>query len=161
MSVPLEILQDHINYSAWATARLLEACAQLSPEELSHDFRAADSTIPGTLAHVYGADRIWLSRVEGLSPTGFPTAEESTIRGLQAGFAPVHEGWKRVIASVSPAADIKYADMKGRQWQQPLWQIVLHLVNHATHHRGQVSGFLRALGHTPPNIDLVYYQRRQ
>jgi len=41
----------------------------------------------------------------------------------------------------------------------PLWQILLHVVNHATHHRGQVSGFLRAMGHTPPPLDLIAFYR--
>jgi uncharacterized damage-inducible protein DinB len=49
--------------------------------------------------------------------------------------------------------------MKGRPWKQPLWQLVLHVVNHGTHHRGQVSGFLRSLGHTPPILDPIYFYR--
>jgi len=47
------------------------------------------------------------------------------------------------------------------QAQQPLWQVVLHAVNHGTHHRGQVSGFLRTLGHTPPVTDLSHFYRRR
>ena len=41
------------------------------------------------------------------------------------------------------------------------WQIVTHVVNHGTHHRGQVSGFLRTMGHTPPPLDLSFYYREQ
>jgi uncharacterized damage-inducible protein DinB len=40
-----------------------------------------------------------------------------------------------------------------------LWKIVLHVVNHGTHHRGQASGFLRAMGHVPPPLDLIAYYR--
>jgi uncharacterized damage-inducible protein DinB len=49
--------------------------------------------------------------------------------------------------------------MRGNRWQQPPWQIVLHVVNHGTHHRGQVSGFLRAMGQTPPPVDLSMFYR--
>jgi uncharacterized damage-inducible protein DinB len=56
-------------------------------------------------------------------------------------------------------AEIVYRDLKGRTWKQPVWQLVLHLVNHGTHHRGQVSGFIRAMGATPPPLDLVFYYR--
>jgi uncharacterized damage-inducible protein DinB len=49
--------------------------------------------------------------------------------------------------------------MRGNPWRQPLGQLVLHVVNHGTHHRGQVSGFLRAMGHVPPKLDLVSYYR--
>jgi uncharacterized damage-inducible protein DinB len=54
---------------------------------------------------------------------------------------------------------ISYQDTKGRSYSQPVWQILLHLVNHGTHHRGQVSGFLRAMGGTPPPLDMIAYYR--
>jgi uncharacterized damage-inducible protein DinB len=50
--------------------------------------------------------------------------------------------------------------MRGRTWTQPIWQLVLHVVNHGTHHRGQVSGFLRTMGRVPPVLDLVAFYRR-
>ena len=56
---------------------------------------------------------------------------------------------------------LAYRDLKGRAYEQPLWQLILHVVNHGTHHRGQVSGFLRSLGHVPPPLDLVAYYRQQ
>jgi uncharacterized damage-inducible protein DinB len=49
--------------------------------------------------------------------------------------------------------------MRGNPWRQPLGQLVLHVVNHGTHHRGQVSAFLRMMGHVPPKLDLVTYYR--
>jgi len=49
--------------------------------------------------------------------------------------------------------------MKGRVWRQPLWQLVFHVVNHGTHHRGQTAGFLRALGRIPPALDMTVYYR--
>jgi len=52
-----------------------------------------------------------------------------------------------------------YQELKGRTWNQPLWQLARHMVNHGTHHRGQVSGFLGAVGHALPPLDLVFYYR--
>jgi len=49
--------------------------------------------------------------------------------------------------------------MCGNPWRQPLGQLVLHVVNHGTHHRSQVSRFLRVMGHVPPKLDLVSYYR--
>jgi hypothetical protein len=57
------------------------------------------------------------------------------------------------------AADFDYQDLNGNPWRQPLWQLVLHVVNHSTHHRGQVAGFLRTLGRVPPPLDITVYYR--
>jgi uncharacterized damage-inducible protein DinB len=53
---------------------------------------------------------------------------------------------------------IAYRDLKGNAYETPISQIA-HLVNHATHHRGQLSGFLRAMGRAPPALDLIAYYR--
>lgn len=54
---------------------------------------------------------------------------------------------------------VAYRDMQGNHWKNSIWEIVLHVVNHGTHHRGQVAGFLRAMGHTPPTLDLMAFYR--
>jgi uncharacterized damage-inducible protein DinB len=54
-----------------------------------------------------------------------------------------------------------YHDSRGNPWTTPRWKIVLHVVNHGTHHRGQVSGFLRTMGHKPPQLDLIAYYRER
>ena len=63
------------------------------------------------------------------------------------------------LSDEAAMAHLSYVDLKGRQWQQALWQIVLHVVNHGTHHRGAVSGFIRSMGHTPPVLDLIAFYR--
>ena len=54
-----------------------------------------------------------------------------------------------------------YKDLKGNPYTTPYWQIILHVVNHGTHHCGQVSGFQRSLGHAPPPLDLMAYYRER
>jgi uncharacterized damage-inducible protein DinB len=164
MAVSPSVLQDHIDYTAWATARLLAAATQLSRGELTSDFQTADGSVLGSLVHIYFADRTWLARVQGAPFPGLPTEAESTLEYLQTAFPDLHGRWRQFASSLtveSPKREIKYTDVSGTQWKQPLWQIMLHVVNHATHHRGQISGFLRAMGHNPPGVDLVYYQRGQ
>ena len=67
--------------------------------------------------------------------------------------------WAGGLTDESACARVHYTDLKGNPYETPIWQIVLHVVNHATHHRGQVSGFLRTMGHTPPPLDLMAYYR--
>jgi uncharacterized damage-inducible protein DinB len=76
----------------------------------------------------------------------------------------VIEGWRRWAESLGEGdleAVLGYTDLRGREWRQPLWQIVFQVVNHSTHHRGQVSGFLRAMGRTPPALDFIVFVRQQ
>ncbi len=157
-------IQHHIAYTAWATGRLLDAVAQLSPEELTRDFGTSDKSVLGTLAHVFAADRVWLGRVEGNPPAKFLDPEKDLkMETLTTEWPAVLDRWKQNLTSATQEqidAVVDYKDLKGNPYQQPLWQIVLHMVNHATHHRGQVAGFLRSMGKTPPPLDLIAYYRQ-
>ncbi|MBZ5623749.1 MAG: DinB family protein, partial [Acidobacteriia bacterium] len=164
MSVSAATLRTHIDYSAWASRHLVDAAAQLSPEELVRDFQTADRSVLDTLVHVYAADRLWLSRLNGGPHPGFVTDADRSLSVLQTEWPRLHESWKQWAAELTDEtalAPLAYTDMKGRPWSQPLWQLVLHVVNHGTHHRGQVSGFLRSMGRTPPAIDLIFYYRER
>lgn len=155
------ILEGHLDYSAWASQRLVAAAATLGADELTRDFGTADRSVLGTLVHVYAADRVWLGRVEGRPPATFVDPEiDMHLSVLQHEWPALIERWKgRLRAEPDTARVVDYQDLKGNPYRTPLWQILLHLVNHGTHHRGQVSGFLRSMGHTPPPTDLIAYYR--
>jgi uncharacterized damage-inducible protein DinB len=160
MPVAASVLRDHLDYASWATDRMLDAASKLNEEELNRDFGTADRSVLGTLLHVYSGDRIWLARMESAPVPPFPAKLSWTE--LQTEWPLLHQGWKAWGAALSDAiiaADLEYADLKGRRWKQPTWQIVLHVVNHGTHHRGQALGFVRAMGHAPPPLDLIYFYR--
>jgi uncharacterized damage-inducible protein DinB len=162
MSISAETLRTQLAYARWATNRLLEAAAQLTPEELARDFATSDKSVVGTLAHTFAADRIWISRVKGRPPARFITPEDRDLAVLQREWPSVLAEWNEYAAGMtadSAPTIISYQDTKGNSYSSPLWQIVLHVVNHGTHHRGQVSGFLRAMGKVPPPLDLIAFYR--
>ena len=159
MPVSLDTLRQHLEYHGWATRRVLEAAAALSEEQLARDFGTADRSVVGTLAHICHADRIWLERVHGRLN---PARSEARLAALQGEWPAVLEGWGQWAAGLTDEAarePLAYQDLRGRAWRTAPWEIVLHLVNHGTHHRGQVAGFLRAMGHTPPPLDLIAFYR--
>jgi uncharacterized damage-inducible protein DinB len=162
MPVSADTLRQQLDYSAWASQRLLEEASKLSPGELTHDFKTADKSVLETLVHVFAADRIWLSRVQGTTRASFIDPQDRDLAVLNKEWPALQQSWKQYTAALSDQDVLKvisYKDTKGNAYQQPLWQILLHLVNHGTHHRGQVSGFLRSMGHTPPVLDLMAYYR--
>ena len=164
MSVSASALRTLIDYTAWASQRLVEAAARLSPDELNRDFQTADRSVLETLVHVFAADRLWLSRLAGGPNPGFISDADRSLAVLQNDWPALHQRgkqWADGLTDDQALREVAYHDMKGRPWSQPLWQLVLHVVNHGTHHRGQVSGFLRTLGHTPPALDLVFFYRER
>jgi len=161
MSVSADTLRTHLDYTAWASGILVDAARTLSPEELNRDFGTADKSVLGTLVHIFAGDRIWLERMQGLSSERLAEPEDHDFAVLQQAWPRVLQGWKDWAAGLSDAQVIQdvsfYRSTTGNTFRMPAWQIVMHVVNHGTHHRGAVSGFLRAMGKTPPKLDLIAY----
>jgi len=158
------VLRDHLAYTAWASQRLVKAVSQLPPEEIARDFGTSDGSILRTLVHVFAADRIWLARLNGQSPAALVSDADYQRSVLENDWPALYARWfewARALTDESAQDAIAYSDMRGNPYRQPVWQIVLHVVNHGTHHRGQVSGFLRTLKHAPPPLDLIAYYREQ
>ncbi len=161
--VSIDTLKTHIDYNNWASRRMLDAAAGLTTDELTRDFGSSEKSVLGTLLHVYGADVAWIERVHGTSLTARPYHADATLATLKSAWPPVWDRWKDYASALTQEAaeaGIAYSSFKGDAFRSPVWQIILHVVNHGTHHRGQASGFIRALGKTPPVLDLMYYYRQ-
>jgi uncharacterized damage-inducible protein DinB len=149
-------------YTTWASRRLVDAAAQLPPDQLTRDFGTNDKSVLGTLVHVFAADRVWFRRVMGNSPTKFVSEADYQLSVLQNDWPALHEQWRQWAAGLTDEAaaeDLHYRDMSGNRWHQPIWQVVMHVVNHGTHHRGQAQGFLRSMGVAPQPLDMSFYYR--
>jgi uncharacterized damage-inducible protein DinB len=158
-----QILRYQLDFTTWAAERILKAAAGLTPEELSHDFKTSDKSVLGTLAHIYRAERIWLNRLQN-KHVEFIVEGDDTLAGLEKNWPAMRSGWAewgRLLTDESAAAELAYSDSRGNAWRQPVWAIVLHIVNHSSHHRGQAVGFIRALGHQPPNVDEITFSRQR
>jgi uncharacterized damage-inducible protein DinB len=160
MIVSADVLRSQLAYSAWASGLLVEAAGKLSPAELTRDFGTATKSLLGTLVHVFGADRLWLARMKGDLSNRFLGPEDYQLAVLQNEWPVLYRQWQEWAAGLTAeacAAELSYRDMRGNPWRKPVGLLVLHVVNHGTHHRGQVSGFLRAMGHVPPELDLTRF----
>ena len=147
----------HLRYSAWASKKLLDAVREMPIEAAEQNTGVSHGSLLGTLSHILMADWIWSTRV--IEPMERPPA---TLEALETIWPQVLDKW---IAWADALSDsdvervISYHAMDGTPFQTPLWQIALHVVNHATLHRGQVMAMLRQAGVKPPGTDLIYYYR--
>ena len=161
MSVSAEVLRTHLAYTKWASHKLIDIAGQIPEEQLTRDFQTADRSVLGTLVHTFQGDRVWYARVTGTPLAGFRLDSDYQLATLQNDWPALLDRWQEVGASLTDESALRiveYTRLNGAQFSQPLWEIILHVVNHGTHHRGQVSGFLRAMGRIPPPLDLLYFQ---
>lgn len=164
MHLSTSAIQHHIEYNVWATLQLLNAAAELEPNELTRDFGTADKSVLGTLVHIFRAERIWLARLQQrVSGVAWSRPEDEQLPTLETEWPRLQNAWRSWASGLSDAETervLSYTDLRGNPWAQPVWQLALHVVNHSTHHRGQVSGFLRALGKSPPQLDFIRFVRQ-
>jgi uncharacterized damage-inducible protein DinB len=164
--VTLQELQLLLDYHYWARDRLLDAVAPLTSEQLTADRGNSFPSIHATVAHLYGADWIWLSRWEGVSPTGLPSASDfPDLASVRAGWDDVEGRLRALIDRLGEDGiqrPIEYRRPNGEPEAQPFWQMFQHLVNHGSYHRGQVTTMLRQIGMAPPkSLDLIAFYRER
>lgn len=148
-------------YDSWANELLLDVVSRLTPEEFTRDLKNSHGSIRDTLTHVVWAEWIWLQRWKGASPTtvfspaDFPNLER--LRELFRAVAAERDALLRDLAAEALLEVVAYRNVKGESWRYPMWQQLVHVVNHSTYHRGQVVTMLRQLGATPPATDFLVY----
>ena len=159
-------LKTLVDYHYWARDRLLEAVDRLSPEEFTKDLGNSFPSIRDTLVHLYGAECIWCARWEGSPPQtmpdpgGFP--DLAAIRRLWADQELKVRGVLESLGAQGVGTLIEYRTMNGEPQAQPFWQMLQHLVNHGSYHRGQLTTMLRQLGQRPPKaMDLIAFYRER
>jgi uncharacterized damage-inducible protein DinB len=162
----LEETRQLFEFNAWAMLRTFEATAALSEEEFARDLGNSFPSIRDTLIHTVGGEWVWLMRWKGTSPTAFPASDGITnqpaILRVWSEVDAEREVWLQTLTEASLDTMISYRSFAGVDFTFPLWQMMRHLVNHSSYHRGQVATMLRQLGHKPLSTDLILmYQERQ
>ncbi len=116
------------------------------------------------LAHIYGADRIWLERWKGAAPTRLHgDADFASLADLRKHWDSLEAEQKAYLSSLGTADFKKTHDYKatnGKPFSQPLWQMLQHVVNHATHHRSEIATMLTMTKGSPPGTDMTIFYRQ-
>ena len=148
-------------YNRWANSRTLEPVSKLTVEEFSRTLGGSFPSVRETLAHIYAAEWIWLERWHGRSPLGLPTGQEvPTLEILKEKWGAVESACRDfVVGLAAPRLDevIRYVNTKGETWEYPLSEMLVHVVNHSSYHRGQSATMLRQLGKAPLSTDYLVF----
>jgi uncharacterized damage-inducible protein DinB len=161
-----QILQEYATYNTWAN-QLIVDCILLLPEELAvKEVPSSFSTLHNTLVHMWNAESIWWQRMKmhdmvtapGLNFRG-NTREVTNALLLQN---KLWESWVSNATLVVLEHVFHYQNTKKEQFRQPIYQMLLHMFNHGTYHRGQLVNMLRQLGvQKIPSTDFIEWSRRK
>jgi uncharacterized damage-inducible protein DinB len=158
-------LKTLLEYHYWARDRLLDAVEPLTPEQYTRDLGSSFKSVRDTVAHVHAAEWAWCSRWQGTSPTALLPADRFPDA------AAARQAWSDLERDVRTYLEqlgddvgrmIDYKLLNGSAGTSPFWQMLQHVVNHASYHRGQITTMLRQIGVEPPKpMDLIAYYRVQ
>ncbi len=161
----MQALRSLWDYHWWANRRLFEAAATLGEETARKDVGKQFSlpTLKGMLAHIYGADALWLERWKGnpaprlMSDADFPSMADLRVRW--DAFEKEQRAFVEALTPLDRAGVVHYTDTRGNPYSSPLWQMLQHVPNHATHHRSEIATMLTTASGAPPPTDLIVYYR--
>lgn len=163
--ITLSTLTLLYDYHYWANARFLAACEALTPEQWGRSLGHSFDSVHGLLAHLLAAETLWLSRWQGVSPTSLRQPEEfPTLADMRREWAVVEanlRGFLDQCDDLSLNCDLSYTTTKGEPHVQLLGELMLHVANHGTHHRGELAAMLALLGMPHAEDDLLYYLRER
>ena len=152
-------------YNRWANGRLYEAAFGLEDRDLRRDVGAFFRSLHGTLNHVLVADRIWLWRLtgEGPQPDRLDAIVHEDLGDLAQARADEDDRLAAYVGGLLSSeveAMHEFTTLAGTRFTQSRRDILAHVFNHQTHHRGQAHTILSILtGAEPPPLDLLMFQR--
>jgi uncharacterized damage-inducible protein DinB len=159
-------LRTLFDYNYWATARIMRAAQEVTPEQFTAPNTSSYGSLRSTLVHSMRAELIWRRRLQGEPLPGdlpvesnFPTpqalykawvAEELLMRAYLLG-----------LSDLDVLKVVDYKNTKGEPFRNAVWQILAHVVNHGTQHRAEAAAMLTDFNHSPGDIDLILYFREK
>ncbi|HMP92384.1 MAG TPA: DinB family protein [Phnomibacter sp.] len=159
------LLQQLAAYNVWANHRLVFYMQELPQEHWYAHVASSFSSLYKTLLHVWDAESIWWQRMRMHETIVLPSASfEPSFKDACNGLLHQNMEWEAFIKNTldepAIASNLLYKNLKGTSFSQPVYEVLLHLFNHGTYHRGQLVTMLRSLGCTNiPQTDFIVFSR--
>lgn len=153
-------------YNYWANSRVLKATGNVSQAQFEAPAAVSHGSLRGSLVHILGAEIVWRLRCqEGISPSALPAENEFPS------FASLTERWqaeeKAMWAYLNSLQyddldrPIRYTTTNGVPYENILWHLLVHVVNHGTQFRAEAAVILSGYGYSPGNLDLLKFFRER
>jgi uncharacterized damage-inducible protein DinB len=148
-------------YNQWANAKILNAAAKVTQEQFLADASFPHGGLRSTLTHALFAEWIWRNRWQGHSPTlriqpqEFPNCDALRLRWMEEENALLQ--FVESITDEKLNSLLSYKNTRGVAFEQVLWKLMAHVVNHGTQHRSEAAAMLTEYGCSPGDLDMIYF----
>ena len=161
-----KIIAQLAAYNLWANQRIIEVINNMTDEQTNQDIISSFNGIKKTLLHLWDVENIWWQRIK-LTEVQVWQSETFTGSLMELGnhLLTQSKQWKEWVDLATEAAldhEFIYKNSKKDQFKQPVYEMLFHLFNHQTYHRGQLITMMRQAGEKNiPNTDLIAYLRKK
>lgn len=145
-----ELLKQMAVYNVWAHNKIMDVVLALPEEKQKAEILSSFSSLEKTMLHMWDAESIWWQRMKLDERLVIPSENfKGTTRDVGNGLLSQSALWERWVNNVSDHMlqhVFEFRNKKGDQIKMPIWQMLTHIFNHGTYHRGQLVNMLRQLG---------------
>ncbi|MEZ4863462.1 MAG: DinB family protein [Caldilineaceae bacterium] len=156
-------IQRLYDYNDWAWHQLFPSLARLDDVAYKEDRGFFWGSLHSVLVHSMSAEYIWYQRIMGTSPTAMlDPADYADFPVVQSQWAEIDGKLRQFVATLADedlVRQIDYTDRSGQPYSTQLGDILLHVVNHSTEHRSQMTPVLFALNVPTPPLDYIFFTR--
>jgi uncharacterized damage-inducible protein DinB len=158
----LEEIKVLWDFNTWADGLVFDAVARLSTEQYRQDMQSSHGGIFSTLAHIVSTERGWLGRWTNERPMQQSSLQDvASVEELRGHWQQVGEKMQQFLGTLSDAKlqELLTTTSQTGQVTNSYWQMIQHVVDHSSYHRGQIVTMLRQSGVTPPSTGLIRFYR--
>ena len=161
-----ELLQQYSAYNLWANKTLIHSISELSDAQINHQITSSFPSLYKTLLHMLDTESVWFQRLklaeQPVAPSTINVLSYTGITNQLLETSAIWNDWMKKATEMSVTHVFEYRNTKKEAFKQPVYQVVLHLINHQSYHRGQLVTMLRQLGIDKiPPTDFIVFMRKK
>lgn len=161
-----ELLKQYAAYNIWANQRIVDVILALPEEKQLAEVPSSFNSLYKTVLHMWDAESIWWQRMKMQERITVPSENNNgTMQDAVSGLMQQSKQWEEWISSASDLSldhVFQYYNKKKEHFKMPVYQMLHHVFNHGTYHRGQLINILRQLGvDKVPQTDFSLWTRKK
>jgi uncharacterized damage-inducible protein DinB len=161
-----ELLKQMASYNIWANQKIIDVILSLPEEKQMTEVPSSFNSLNKTLLHMWDAESIWWQRMKLQERFVRPSDDfKGTTSDVVNGLMSQSRLWEEWVNNVSESMlehVFEFRNIKKEQIKMPIWQMLTHVFNHGTYHRGQLINMLRQLGAEKlPQTDFSVWCRKK